>query len=247
MALNNPLSNLGQFSGLDTSQSVQDNENAEFNVARGDPSGVSCETGKDIEYYDGAKCRQWPYQISHMQVGTGASSIPGDVGEESSSVVVLGRPLTRKEYGGPGQSMLLEPHDHMIYSDIDVPIERQTVAKVGNQGVITSSLISVIVLDEQTANGQSINEVGLFVNNPYVVTGTPSDDYDSAGISPGLLGDPITGSVGDINHPSSGDDKTFFDPGNLLAAYRKFNPIDKEPYFSLLIRWAVSFTEDCDA
>lgn len=234
---------MGIFRNFNTGSGVQTAGAAAFRGGSPDKKH-GCETGKGIEYYEGAQCHLWPYQLSHMQVGTGASSIPGDVGEETSSVVVLGRPLTREEYGGPAQSMLLEPEDHMIYSDIDVPIKEQTIAKVGNQGIIGSGLVSVIVLDEQTANGQSINEVGLFVNNPYVFTDVSGNTTGINSASPSLLGGPGRYGQGQGGFPGP---VRYFDPGNLLAAYRKFNPIKKEDYFSLLIRWSISFTEDCDA
>lgn len=190
---------------------------------------------EDTPYYD-ATCHIWPYQISHMQVGTGASSVV-----ESSSVTVLGAPLLRDEYGGLGKSIMLEPTDHMIYAEEDVPIERQTLAAIGNQGIVGSGLVSVIVLDESTANGTHLNEVGIFINNPYIKYTTPFKGVLlPTGSVRSLGGPPVSPPPTDFHIP-------YFDPGNLLAAYRQFPPIVKEEFFTLLIRWAIYFTEDCDA
>jgi len=204
-------------------------------IARHTKSAKCGPHDEDTPYYD-AKCEIWPYQISHMQVGTGASSVV-----ESSSVTILGAPLLRDKYGGLEKSIMLESTDHMIYAEEDIPIERQTLAAIGNQGIVGSGLVSIIILDESTANGISLNEVGIFVNNPYIKYTTPLKGVIiPTRIVRSLGGPPISPTTTDFQIP-------YFDPGNLLAAYKQFPPIIKEEFFTLIVRWAIYFTEDCDA
>lgn len=193
-----------------------------------------CDHSTGVPHFDGDECNVWPYQITHMQVGTGASSVT-----ESSSVVILGNPLGRHQYGGVGQTTILEDEDHMIYSEEDTALERQTVARIGHQSVVGTSLMSVIVLDEETANGHDLDEIGLFVNNPYMKTKIEKGNIGSTG-DVKTLGGSDAGS-----EPTPPEDEVVFDPGNLLAAYRQFSTIKKDSSFTLIIRWAINFTEEC--
>jgi hypothetical protein len=200
-----------------------------------------CDRSAGVHYFDGDECNVWPYQITHMQVGTGASSVT-----ESSSVVVLGNPLGRHQYGGVWKNTILEDEDHMIYSEENIELERQTVARIGHQSVVGSSLVSVIVLDEETANGQDLNEIGLFVNNPYMKTRIKEGiGFGSKGDTKTLGGSSGGSDTGFPSVPPVPPDMVVLDPGNLLAAYRQFSPIKKDSSFMLIIRWAINFTEEC--
>ena len=200
-------------------------------------------TGNPVDPND--KCRMWPYHISHMQLGEGASSLKATYEDATlaSGITSLGQPLTRAQYGGPSKSIMLEDEDHWIYSNEGVKIAAQTVGVIGNQGALVSGLVSVIVVDESTANGTVLDEVGLLVNNPYLV----EEQIPGGGDSPlGRIG-PTTSLLGG-GHTGTGEfhaPKPQYEPGNLLAAYRQFPAIKKEEYFTLLIRWKINFTENC--
>jgi hypothetical protein len=173
------------------------------------------------------KCDISPYQIKYFQIGVGASSVA-----ETSSVYALGGPLTDAQYGGPSRSVKIV--SGLLYIREDVPFEDQSFIEVENQGQLgTSSLVSIIHLDESTANGQSINEVGLFVDNPFLVT----NDRKMTGVSPSLT--PQLGGESPTASKISGKSE---EKGQLLAAYRHITPIQKESYFSLMIRWTVNFS-----
>lgn len=169
-------------------------------------------------------CRMVHYQISHFQVGQGASGIT-----PASSVVSLVAPLESSEYGtnnlvsvGVEQNSLWQNENLMVDSG-------QIFGRIETQGTLGNKLISLWLLDEETANNTVIDEAGLFVRNPYIKTSGTSYNVKSP--------EPVVGQ------PSPGVE-TYVDgyaPGRLLAAYKQFNPIRKEAYFSLLFRWSIDF------
>ena len=178
-----------------------------------------------------SKCDISPYQISRMQIGQGASSMP-----EASSVVSLGGPLTSTQYGDALRSVGLTKA--RLYANEETNLGVQTFIELESQGVLgTSSLVSVVILDENTANGTELDEIGLFVDNPFLVTTTDMS------VSPiefnfGLLGqDPSDATDATTNMPDTSET-----PGHLLAAYRHFPKIKKESYFSLVFRWKINFS-----
>ena len=150
-----------------------------------------------------------------------------------SSTVSLGNPLTESEYGGALRSVSIT--EGMLYSDASAAIERQAFGRIGGQGPLVSSLVSIIHLDEETANGQLLDEVGLFVDNPYLKTNAEAS-VPRVEVDFSLLGDENEDS--DESTPNL----VYEAPGQLLAAYKQFTPIQKESYFSLLIRWKINFS-----
>ena len=72
------------------------------------------------------------------------------------------------------------------------------------------------------------------MDNPYHKTGF--DEHIPGGaVDFGLLGESSP-----PDDPASNE--VYEEPGQLLAAYKKFTPIQKESYFSLLIRWKINFS-----
>ena len=177
------------------------------------------------------KCSISPYQITHFQVGVGASAV-----EETSAVVSLGSPLSLDQYGGQKRSVLVSKA--MLYLKENVPLAQQYFVTIDNQGQLgTSSLVSVVFLDEDTANGQILNEAGLFVDNPFLQTAEDDVTVDGFSVAfPTLLGGP---GRPERDTPIKTNRES---PGHLLAAYRHFTPVHKEAYFSLLIRWSINFS-----
>ena len=179
-------------------------------------------------------CDTSPYLITRFQVGQGASGVT-----ETSAVIALGSPLSREEYGGNMVSVSLA--SGTLYANEATPLEEQTFIAIENQGVLgTSSLVSVIHLDDSTANGSTINEVGLFVDNPFLITREPPQ---FSNINPQVsdqLGGEGNGMVG-VGESIVGTPEEEA-PGYLLAAYRHITPIQKESYFSLMIRWKINFS-----
>lgn len=106
-------------------------------------------------------CKLQDYQILRFQVGTGA-----DAGTASASSVSLSRPLTLEEYG---QALIsIAPTSGVLYKTETDIVAEQTFCRVREQDVLDSKLITAWVLDEETANGQLLDEAGLFVFNPYL-------------------------------------------------------------------------------
>ena len=175
------------------------------------------------------KCELGHFQISHFQVGSGASGVP-----ETSGVVSLGAPLSDAQYGSVGRSVDIT--SGILYEEEGIPLGVQDFVILKNQGILgTSSLVSVVFLDEQTANGHTINEVGLFVDNPFLSLDTSGVRFRTEPSPVNLLGGNGGGTGGGAIEISEV-------PGHLLAAYRHISPIKKENYFSLLIRWSINFS-----
>ena len=174
------------------------------------------------------KCELGHFQISHFQVGSGASGVP-----ETSGVVSLGAPLSDAQYGNVGRSVDIT--SGILYEEEGIPLGVQDFVLIKNQGILgTSSLVSVVFLDEQTANGHTINEVGLFVDNPFLA-------LDTSGVRFRTQPSPIN-QLGYKDESGGGSVVTTEVPGHLLAAYRHIAPIKKENFFSLLIRWSINFS-----
>ena len=174
-------------------------------------------------------CTIEPYQIRYFQIGTGGASSLA-----VSSTISLGSPLTNAEYGGGLRSVNVV--SGMLYSEASAAVETQAFSKIQGQGTVVSSLVTIIHLDEETANGQLIDECGLFVDNPYLKLSTDLTDYPRINVDFSMLG-------GDDDSVDNRSPLTYETPGQLLAAYKKLDtPIQKESYFSLLIRWRVNFS-----
>ena len=173
-------------------------------------------------------CQMWHYQISRFQVGQGASAQP-----ETSAVTNLGLPLTNAQYGGLLRSVDVEKQA-WLWADNKVPIGQQDFGIVTQQGSLISSLVTVWALDEETANGTELNEAGLFVENPYLYKSPAKAAVNVGGGPLIMVGGTFVGAVGE-EPPSIGG-------AHLLAAYKHFEPIRKESYFTLLFRWAINFS-----
>lgn len=181
------------------------------------------------------QCDLYHYQTSRFQVGTGASANGGDVGTEEASTVSLGQPLTLEEYGNSLMSVTVEAAN--LYSEENTRLDTQYFGLLKAKSVVTSSLVHVWALDEETANGKLLDEAGLFVHNPYL---KKSDDVGPGGFFDSTPNIQLVG--GDVDPVvETTDTETIYQPGHFLAAYKKFNPIKKENYFTLLFRWSLSF------
>ena len=172
-------------------------------------------------------CDISPYQIRYFQIGTGADAI-----DATSSVKSLVSPLTAPQYGNSLRSV--DILSGILYSEASASIGPQTFVQFATQGVVGSSLVSVVYLDEETANGQLLNEVGLFVDNPYLKTAS----FEDLGLYPTTFS--LLGQEG--NPPSPNVRTEHEQPGHLLAAYKQFPDIRKESYFSLVVRWKINFS-----
>ena len=191
-----------------------------------------CEVGSEREE-EGVPCSLYHYQTTRFQVGTGASANDGGVGTELSSTVSLGQALTKAEYGNSLMSVDIVSGN--LYSAETTLLDTQDFGYIRKKSPVTSSLVHIWVLDEETANGQLLDEAGLFIHNPYL------HEYVLPGGLKALT--PKIDLVGGTVSDERSDDKSYpkYQPGHLLAAYKKFNPIKKENYFSLLFRWSISF------
>ena len=173
--------------------------------------------------------------IGRFQVGTGAAANGGDIGTEEASTVSLGQPLTKAQYGNSLISVNVAPG--ILYSGENTALDNQDFGRLTSKSVVGSSMVHVWSLDEETANGQTLDEAGLFVLNPYL---------KERGDAPLVESSPriqlVGGSVGD--NSTTDIPTSRYEPGHLLAAYKKFKPIQKENYFSLLFRWTISFQEE---
>tara|TARA_Y100000310_G_scaffold345850_1_gene471365 strand:- start:40794 stop:41648 length:855 start_codon:yes stop_codon:yes gene_type:complete len=184
------------------------------------------------------KCPPLPYQIDHFQVGIGASGITA-----ASTLNLIGRPLTEEEYG---EQPSVKINEYTIYANEDTPLLDQAVGDLYGKDSVSgysadvhggnlSGIINLVVLDEQTANGQTLNEIGLFVHNPFIKTVTYTTT-ESKTVSPRLLGQRREEVVE--------TEITEETPGCLLAAYQQYGDIKKDSYFSLLFRWTIYFSDN---
>lgn len=106
-------------------------------------------------------CDVRDYQILRFQVGTGAI-----LGTASASSVSLSKPLTVQEYGDALISIV--PTSGILYKTEDEVVGQQDFCRVREQDTVKDALVTAWVLDEETANGQLLDEAGLFVSNPYI-------------------------------------------------------------------------------
>lgn len=100
------------------------------------------------------------FAITYFQAGTGSATM-------ASSLTGLSSPLTAANYGETELDLLTHKRagsaSNMVFARINPAyINKSSLTKV------TFSL----VLDENTANGQAIKEIGLFSKNPYSNSGT---------------------------------------------------------------------------
>ena len=179
------------------------------------------------------ECELNPYQITRFQVGTGASGTSA-----MSSTVQLGNPLTKQEYGN--SLMSVKVASAILYKEEDVPVAKQDFGKIESKGVVGDSIVYVWSLDEETANGQKIDEAGLFVENPYLKE-KERLPYRPSTPNIQLLGHQDTTAAGPTLDDILQHIDDPFEPGHLLSAYKQFSPIHKENYFTLLFRWSITF------
>lgn len=184
---------------------------------------------------EGVPCSLIHHQVTRFQVGTGAAANGGDVGTEEASTVSLGQPLTTAEYGTNLVSVNVTPG--ILYGGENTALANQDFGLLTSKSVIGSSIVHIWSLDEETANGQILDEAGLFVQNPYL---------KERGDAPRIESSPRIQLVGGVVGADEAEDDVapYYQPGHLLAAYKKFDPIRKENYFSLLFRWTISFQEE---
>jgi len=183
------------------------------------------------------KCDLYHYQTSRFQVGVGASANGGGVGTEEASTVSLGKPLSIAQYGKQSVRSI-DVKRAALFSDEDTFLDFQEFAFLRSKSVFSSSVVLIWSLDEETANGQLLNEAGLFVHNPYLKKN--KDIEPETPLQPAVnLG--LFGGVQQGEDPPSEEEGPKYEPGHILAAYKKFDPILKENYFTLLFRWSLTF------
>lgn len=188
------------------------------------------ETIGEFSYQDLPACKLEHYLITRSQVGTGRDSVTA-----ARTTVALGNPLTETEYGSVLRSIFTATGD--LYQTETELLDTQTFIQIRTQGVVDNSLVSLWVLDEETANGQTINEAGLFVHNPYLAKKQEQEiKIPSSNIT--LLGRSAPTRRITPNFTTS---SSLYQPGHFLAAYKQFANIYKESYFSLLFRWTITF------
>jgi len=115
-------------------------------------------------------CRAEPYHITIMQLGTS-----GSLDREVASTALLGLPLTKKQYGGD-EATLLE-YRQLSPGINGSALDGQTFVNIMEQLAIGDfNLLSYLVLDETACNGVTLNEVGLFSQDPYLASKGAIDD-----------------------------------------------------------------------
>jgi len=200
-------------------------------------------------------CNIQIYQTNWFQVGGGASSTT-----PTCHTSLLGAPIDFSSYNGfagvSGQMM------RDIWSNEETMLATQAAAPIYYKGILSSTsgvdkLVHLVVLNETHANGKTLNEIGLLVDNPFLKIREVCEQTRSEGpllVDIGALGGG-TGNTcySDFNdvRPTPAHDYpiellTRERPGSLLAAYRQFPEILKEDYFTLLFRWSISFIGNCD-
>tara|TARA_R110000851_G_scaffold50710_1_gene121017 strand:- start:46 stop:921 length:876 start_codon:yes stop_codon:yes gene_type:complete len=188
------------------------------------------------------RCQMSPYNIKHFQLGIGASGVT-----EAVTVAQLGGPLTKAQYGNPDVASVvtqqLQPwsDEHSLAT-----YEPQTFVNINTYGPNKTGITYVLVLDEDTCNGQLLNEIGLFSHNPFmkIKDGAPSDGQVGIGGAPNktLLGGSGDGVKEFGGKTDSEGIQYEEDPGAVMCAYRQFRDIQKESFFTLLFRWTIYFS-----
>jgi len=182
------------------------------------------------------------FQLNRYQLGTGASSVTPE-----STLKLIANPLAFTEYTGFGGGT---KDQRNIFSDVSTLLVNQATVPVFHKGIAGDKIVHIIFLDETQCNGLTLNEVGLFVDNPF---------YKLRSLPP-LSQNPNPPRLGDMSNPWG--PSVFTDilyasqpnlsqglkenPGSLLAAYRQFPEITKERDFSLLFRWSIRFISGKD-
>lgn len=103
------------------------------------------------------------FQIRYFQVGTGGSSV---ISTYDKSQVELVSRLTAAEYGGVSP-ILISNHRRLIPHTLSVQLQDFIYipdSLIKRSGV--NSVTYILTLDENTANGNILNEIGLYVDNP---------------------------------------------------------------------------------
>lgn len=104
------------------------------------------------------------YQLVYFKVGTG-----GSTGLQVSTTGDLNTPLTQAEYGNG----LIDISVHNLVKNgavISTAGNQTTFAVVPHayiKRITNTKCMWQLVIDEQSANGKTLNEVGLYSKNPY--------------------------------------------------------------------------------
>lgn len=207
-------------------------EGAGISETPGPDGEVALASTGDDDLVNQNPCHLYHYQTTRFQVGTGGSANEGEPGSEASSTVSLGQPLTKEQYGNSLMSVNITSGH--LYMEDNTLLGKQDFGLITGKSPVASSVVHVWSLDEETANGQLLDEAGLFVHNPYLKRLKPRTSFVNNTNIQLVGGTTGTRELDDIQLPR-------FEPGHLLAAYRKFPPIKKESYFTLLFRWSISF------
>lgn len=189
-------------------------------------------------------CQIGLFQTSRYQIGSGASAIE----TPTTSLKLLARPLTMEEYGRFDDLGQVEERD--IYATETDLLVTQAVAPIYSKGISGDKLVHIILLNEWAANGQTLNEIGLFVDNPFyklkeIPESRPGVAPTLVSLNPGGVPSDFTDfeiPVADEVPPSL---LTVEAPGSLLAAYRQFPNILKEDFFTIIFRWSIAFKPEC--
>ena len=189
------------------------------------------------------RCTMAAYHIKHFQLGVGASGVT-----EAVTVAQLGGPLTKAQYGHPDVASVVT-EELQPWSNKDTPAthDPQTFVNINTYGPNKTGITYVLVLDEDTCNGQLLNEIGLFSHNPFMKIKDITNSDKQVGIggapNPNLLGGFQGGpKVFDNSRADKEGIRYEEDPGAVLCAYRQFRDIQKESFFTLLFRWTVYFS-----
>jgi len=205
----------------------------------------------------GSPCTIGQYQITRFQVGTGASSV-----DPSCTLALLGAPLELvSDYRSYGLGTLFADIDtRTIYANEWTPLVEQVTVDIFNHGIVEhegepDAIVYQIILNRNSCNGFTLNEIGIFVDNPFNFF-----DYRTSGQPDAVTGEygPVAIPTEDIppscltedpRIPAQAMDKMSFEreaPGSLLAAYRQFPNITKEPSFDIIFRWSIRFLGNCE-
>ncbi len=104
------------------------------------------------------------YIIDRFQVGTG-----GSAGLSVSSTRALATPLTKAEYDAGTN---LEVQEHYLYDSQDANNQSDSaqafalIPRTMRTAIGDHSVRFTLVLDENTANTENLDEIGLFMKNP---------------------------------------------------------------------------------
>lgn len=100
------------------------------------------------------------YQITHFQVG-----VSGGANLEVSTTYQLSSPLTASQYGA-NSVLAIATLDQIVNGSVQTNKTFLAIPFNNITRVTDSSVRFSLLLDENTANNISVNEVGLFMRNP---------------------------------------------------------------------------------